>query len=398
MGNIQWVENQFKKSRSDIKELHTFSEKEMKKAMNFHSSVPHYKDTPLYSLTGLSEFLGVKEIYVKDESQRFGLNAFKGLGVSYAMASYFASVLSIDLSSTNFDMLTKQVKSLSTSTFATATDGNHGKGVAWAAGLFGQNANVYMPKDSSEARLEAIQNLGANACITNLNYDDTVQMVDSLAQDNNWVLIQDTAWEGYVTIPMFIMQGYLTIIGEILEQFKDESFKEITHVILQAGVGSFAGAMAAFIHNITSHSTPKIIIVEPSNAACLYQSAVHPTGAPQRVHGDLATIMAGLACGEPNPVGWEILKSVSDYFFYCDDSISAKGMRVLGNPIAQDPKIISGESGAVPLGLLYELMSDSESSELKTKLELDKSSKILVINTEGDTDPINYRKVVWDMQ
>lgn len=394
MRNIKWVDNQFKKLGSATQETQHFCEKEIKKAINLHSSIPEYKPTPLHSLSGLSDFLGVKGIYIKDESKRFGLNAFKGLGVSYAMASYFSRELSLDLNSTNFQMLVEHVKSSPKVTFATATDGNHGKGVAWAAGLFGQHAKVYMPKGSSLSRLNAVQQLGADACITDLNYDDTVQMVADLASDNNWDLIQDTAWEGYEMIPLYIMQGYTTIIAEIVEQLKDESLSEITHVFLQAGVGSFAASIAAAIYNVTAGSTPKIVIVEPSQADCLHQSALHPTGAPQRVYGDLFTMMAGLACGEPNPVGWKILKSISDYFFSCDDSISAEGMRVLGNPIGQDAKVISGESGAVPLGLLYELMSNNELEEVKNKLELDDSSNILVISTEGDTDPINYRKVV----
>lgn len=396
MEKIKWTDNQFKKLGFSTRETEHFSERELKKAINFHSSMPEYKPTPLHNLSELSNSLGVKGIYVKDESKRFGLNAFKGLGVSYAMASYFAKELALDLDSTNYDSLNEQVKSLPKSTFATATDGNHGKGVAWAASLFGQQAKVYMPKGSSQSRLKAIQNYGADACIMDLNYDDTVQTVANLAEINDWTLIQDTAWEGYEEIPLYIMQGYTTIVSEITTQLKGVSLNEITHVFLQAGVGSFAASIAAAIYNLTSGSSPKVVIVEPSKADCLYHSALHPTGTPQRVYGDLATMMAGLACGEPNPVGWEILKSISDYFFSCDDSISANGMRVLGNPICKDVKVISGESGSVPMGLVYELMSNDELDQVRYKLGLNDSSNILVINTEGDTDPINYRKVVWE--
>lgn len=187
------------------------------------------------------------------------------------------------------------------------------------------------------------------------------------------------------------MQGYTTIVAEIVEQL---SFREISHVFLQAGVGSFAGAIAAAISHSASDSAPKIIIVEPSEADCFYQSAQSTTGEAQRVYGNLSTMMAGLACGEPNPIGWEILKRTSDYFFSCDDSISAKGMRVLSSPVHHDVKIISGESGAVPLGLLHELMTIDQLNEIKYRLGLDDSSSILIINTEGDTDPVNYKTII----
>lgn len=398
LNNIQWVCNQFKKEELSIQETQHFSEKELKKAINFHSTMPGYQSTPLYSLLGLSDFLGVKKIYVKDESKRFGLNAFKGLGVSYAMASYFAGKLSLDLNSTRFHTLAEQVRSMPITTFATATDGNHGKGVAWAANLFGQQAKVYMPKGASQSRLQAIRKFGADAYITDQNYDDTVQMVANLATDHHWVLIQDTAWKSYEMIPRFIMQGYTTIISEISEQLEDPSLSEVTHVFLQAGVGSFAASMAAAIYNMTSPACPKIIVIEPNQADCLYRSALEPSGNPKRVYGDLSTMMAGLACGDPNPIAWDLLKGLTSYFFSCEDTISATGMRVLGNPIAQDPKIISGESGAVSIGLLYELMNSQGALEARKEIGLDRSSVVLVINTEGDTDPINYRDVVWGGQ
>lgn len=394
MNNIKSVDNQFKETAAVTQELLNFSKGEVKKAYNFHSSIPGYKSTPLHALSGLSDLLGVKGIYVKDESKRFGLNAFKGLGASYAMATYFAKKLSLDLDAMNFTQLLDHVQRLPKSTFATVTAGNHGRGVAWAAKLFGQESKVYLPKGSSTMRLHAIQELGADARITEMNYDDTVLHTASVAKENNWVLIQDTAWQGYEELPLAIMQGYTTIVAEVLAQLNNQSLRGISHVFLQAGVGSFAGAIAAAIYQATSGTAPKIIIVEPSEADCLYQSVQHSTGEPQRVYGNLSTMMAGLACGEPNPIGWEILKTIGDHFFSCDDSISARGMRVLSSPIHQDVKIISGESGAVPLGLLHELMTNDEFTGLKKDLGLDKSSNVLIINTEGDTDPINYKKII----
>jgi len=206
--------------------------------------------------------------------------------------------------------------------------------------------------------------------------------------------MQDTAWEDYETIPLFIMQGYTTIVSEMAETLKELSLNNITHIILQAGVGSFAASIAAAFYHLRPDTYPKLIVVEPENADCLYQSVLHTAGEPQRVHGDLATMMAGLACGEPNPIGWDILRSASDFFFSCTDTISANGMRLLANPTGGDEKIVSGESGAVPLGLLYELFSNEALHDIKEELELDDTSNILVINTEGDTDPDNYRRIV----
>ncbi|SHF25508.1 diaminopropionate ammonia-lyase [Seinonella peptonophila] len=390
---MKWTKNQFKTIQKPDAFQH-FKPGLVDHIHRFHKTIPEYSPTPLYQLKALSAKLGIGKIYVKDESKRFGLNAFKALGATYTIAKHFAKQLSIDLSSTNFLNLIERVKSLPTTTFATTTDGNHGKGVAWAASLFHQPARIFMPKGSASARLEAIRNLGAQAEMTDLNYDDTVKMVAKLAKENGWVLVQDTAWEGYEEIPIHIMQGYLTIIGEIKEQLSKESFNQISHVILQAGVGSFPAAIAAAIYQI-SNDPPSFIIVEPEQANCFYQSAFHSSGLPQRVYGNLTTMMAGLACGKPNPFAWAILKSTSDFFFSCADKVSEKGMRVLGNPLKEDPRIIAGESGAVPLGLLYELLSYNRWESIRSQLKLDLSSNILVINTEGDTDPVNYRNIVW---
>lgn len=394
--NIQWTENRFQNDKLQADLADHFSEIEIEKTMHFHSGVPQYEMTPLHHLSSLAEHVGVGSIYVKDESYRFGLNAFKGLGALYAMANYFADALSLDLYTIDFKTLIEKVKSLPPKMFATTTDGNHGKAVAWAAKVLGQKAKVFMPKGSSQARVEAIESFGAEVQVTGLNYDDTVQKVRELAVESDWILMQDTAWEGYETIPLHVMQGYLTIVGEIRKQLEWEKFKEITHVFLQAGVGSFTAAVAAGIYNLISENHPKIIVVEPENAACFYESALDPSGGPKQVYGDLATMMAGLSCGAPNPIAWDILKNISHSFLTLDDSLSARGMRVLGNPLLGDPRIVSGESGAaVSVGLIYELVQDENREDIREKLGLDENSNILVINTEGDTDPKNYRHIVW---
>lgn len=395
MPEIIGIKNQFKNT-TQAKELETFSKEKLMEVIHFHSSMSGYKKTPLQPLKNLSNYLGVDSIYVKDESQRFGLNAFKALGVSYAVADYFAKKLSLDLEETDFKTLLEKSKSLPPVTFATATDGNHGKGLAWAARLFEQSAKVYMPKGSSPQRLKAIQGFGAEAYETDMNYDDTVQMVADLAEKNGWVVIQDTAWKGYEEVPLAIMHGYTSMVSEITQQLGDTKLSDITHVFLQAGVGSFASSIAAAVHEITQEDTPIISIVEPRKADCLFQSTKEDSGESKRVYGDLDTMMAGLACGEPNPVAWNMLKTLVDYYYSCEDIISAKGMRVLGNPLGNDPKVIAGESGSVPLGFAYEILSKDEYSDVKKELCLDKNSKILVINTEGDTDFENYRRVVWE--
>ncbi|MCF8012052.1 MAG: diaminopropionate ammonia-lyase [Clostridiales bacterium] len=391
MTSIYWEMNKHKNSRVFYQSM--VNKEEMDKSLSFHKSVPGYTPSPLSSLNSLANYLNIQGILVKDESFRFNLNSFKALGSSYAAAILLARECRDELKS--FEVLKEKVKLLPLHTFATATDGNHGKGLAWASKIFGQKSVVYMPVGSSDSRLNAIRELGAEAYITEYNYDDTVRLVSDLSRKYGWTLVQDTAWENYTEIPTLIMQGYLTILAEIKEQLKEFQNKGITHVILQGGVGSFAGAIAGGLQCFAGTSL-KTIVVEPTKADCLYQSACSKDGLIRNASGDLSTMMAGLSCGEPNPVSWDILKDVVDCFVSCPDEVTARGMRVLGNPLGKDTRIISGESGAVPLGLLFELCTNNDLLQLKNSLELDSSSSVLVINTEGNTDPVNYRKVCWN--
>ncbi|UTR10076.1 diaminopropionate ammonia-lyase [Evansella sp. LMS18] len=365
---------------------------------NFHNSFPDYKVSPLHSLKALSVQFGVSNIWVKDESYRFGLNAFKMLGGSFAVGKYLSEKLNVDISELSFEKLkSKEVKEqLGEITFVTATDGNHGKGLAWAANQLGQKSVVYMPKGSSEIRLNNIRKEGADASITDLNYDDTVRLASRKAEENSWVLVQDTAWEGYEEIPTWIMQGYGTIMDEALEQLNEVGADKPTHVFLQAGVGSFAGSMLGYLAERFGNERPFTVIVEPSEAACHYKSMKAADGKPYAVTGDLNTIMAGLACGEPSTSSWEILKDYADAFVSCPDDVAARGMRILANPLGSDPRIISGESGAVGLGLVSLLAENPVLKAMKETLKLNQDSKVLVISTEGDTDPNHYRKIVWD--
>ncbi|MCB2362523.1 diaminopropionate ammonia-lyase [Clostridium estertheticum] len=371
--------------------------KEVKKVRSFHKSFLEYKVTPLHSLKELSKELGVSNIWVKDESYRFGLNAFKVLGGSYAVGKYLANKLNMDISELSFEKLrSKEIKEkLGDITFVTATDGNHGRGIAWAAKQLGQKSVVFMPKGSSEVRLNNIRKEGAEASITNLNYDDAVRLANKYADEHNGVMVQDSAWEGYTDIPTWIMQGYATLIDEAIEQIKEEG-DILTHVFLQAGVGSFAGSIQGYLAAEFGADRPITTIVEPNEAACIFNSIKEKDGKPHAVTGYMPTIMAGLACGEPNIVSFGILRDYADMYISCPDYVSARGMRMLGNPLKGDPKVISGESGAVCLGMVSLILGDDNLKEISEKLKLNKDSKILVISTEGDTDPISYKNIVWD--
>ena len=286
-----------------------FTVAEAEKAAAFHRTLLSYSPTPLVALKNLAGLLGVSDIYVKDESQRFGLNAFKALGGSYCIQRC---------------MEQKQQNC----TFVAATDGNHGRGVAWAAQRLRQKCVIYLPKGSSIERLSNIQKLGAKASITEWNYDDTVRYARRQAEENGWLLIQDTSWEGYEQIPTWIMQGYTTMGIEMIHQLP----KKPTHIFLQAGVGAMAGAMCGFFTDYYGEDVPKIIIVEADQADCIYRTALVDDGELHSVSGVLATMMAGLACGEPCGIGWQQIRSAARYYASVLDTIAAKGMRVLGNP------------------------------------------------------------------
>ncbi len=379
--------------------LDILTEEEVLKASKFHKSFPAYSVTPLHSLSSLSKEIGVKNIFVKDESYRFDLNAFKVLGGSYAMGRYIADLLGEDIANLPYNVLTsKEVKDkIGDVTFFTATDGNHGRGVAYAANKLNQKSVVYMPKGSSITRLNNIKAEGADASITELNYDDAVRLsYEDSKKVKNGIIIQDTAWEGYEDIPTWIMQGYGTMAFEALEQLKESGIKRPTHVFVQAGVGSLAGAVQGFFSSYFKENPPKVVVCEADLADCLYKSAVADDGDFRIVGGDMQTIMAGLACGEPNIIGFEILKNHTHTFASVPDHVAAKAMRIYAAPKKGDPQVVSGESGAVTLGVLYELMTNSDYADVRKSLELDENSEILLFSTEGDTDPVKYKEIVWD--
>ncbi|WP_066894496.1 diaminopropionate ammonia-lyase [Clostridium nigeriense] len=393
---IMWKENTMPKSEVSLDFL---SNEEINKVRNFHKSFPEYSVTPLVNLENLSKRIGVGGIYLKDESYRFGLNAFKVLGGSFAMAKYLAQRLDMDINDLPYEKLISDEirEKLGDITFVTATDGNHGRGVAWTANRLKQKSVVYMPKGSSLTRLENIRKEGADASITDMNYDDAVRLAAKYADEHNGVVVQDTAWEGYEEIPAWIMQGYGTMGLEALEQLRnDYKVNRPTHIFLQAGVGSLAGGIQGFFASVFGEDCPTTVVVEAQEAACYYESAIANDGKPRAVGGDMPTIMAGLACGEVNITGFEVLKNYSKVFVSAPNYVAANGMRVLGNPMTGDDKVISGESGAVTLGLVYELMTNPEYKDLKESIGLDENSRVLLFSTEGDTDPDKYREIVWE--
>lgn len=357
----------------------------------FHRSLPGYRPTPLVRLRHLAQYLGISDLWVKNEADRFDLKAFKVLGASYAIGKIMAREFNLNDRGFTFDQILSRTSNHQNRTFVTATDGNHGRAVAWTAGKLNCKAVVYMPEGSSKYRLEAIRDFGAEASIIKGNYDDAVRLAAQKALENAWHLVQDTSWTGYEEIPTFIMQGYFTLLIEASQQLERQW---PSHVFVQAGVGSLAASLLAFLCHLHDKTRPYFVVVEPTKAACLYESISIDDGNSHAAKGNLDTIMAGLACGEPSKKAWEILKENADAFIACSDDIAIKAMRLLGNPLEGDDRIISGESGAVTTGLVYELLSNPKFGVLAEQIGLKSDSKVLVISTEGDTDPEFYRNVL----
>ena len=368
-----------------------------RKVRRFHQTFKEYQPTPLTALPTLAAHLGLASFMVKDESHRFGLNAFKVLGGSYAMGCLLAHKLQRSIDDLSRDELCSPAlrKQMGDIVFTTTTDGNHGRGVAWTAQQLGQKAIVYMPKGSAQTRVDNILAHGAECTVTDLNYDDAVRMTWERAQQHGHIMVQDTAWDGYEDIPTWIMQGYMTLALEALEQIQAKGSALPTHVFLQAGVGSFAGAVLGFLAAALGKDAPTFVIVEPHKANCIYKSAVAGDGKPHNVTGDLDTLMAGLACGEANTISWPILRDYATAYVSCPDYMAANGMRILAAPLPGDAPVVSGESGAATTGLVHWLMTDPAASTQRDALKLNAQSRVLCVSTEGDTAPALYRSIVW---
>lgn len=383
-----------RKSGGDSSAYKNYGEESARISRAFHATFPMYAPTPLVSMPETAKTLGLGNIYIKDESRRFGLNAFKVLGGSFAIGCAMAERLGLGIEEMSYEKLVSPElrEKLGELTFVTATDGNHGRGVAWTASQLGMGSVVHMPKGTAAERLENIRALGSAADICDMNYDDCVRLARDEAEKNGWVLVQDTSWEGYEKIPALIMQGYCTMALEAYEQLPEKP----SHIFLQAGVGSMAGAVAGFFASVYGEERPVIAVVEPNKADCLFRTAGADDGKLRTVGGDMDTIMAGLACGEPCGLAWDVLKNCADHFISCPDYAAAKGMRILGNPAGGDERIVSGESGASAFGCVAAIMTEEALAPLREKLGLNEQSKVLFFSTEGATDRENYRAIVWD--
>lgn len=385
----------FSSEKKGVNDISFLDLEHAKKVREFHQSFPVYQPTPLVELNHLAQKLKIKNFFVKDESYRFGLNAFKVLGGSFAIGSYIAKRLGMDIADLPYNkMISPEIHNkLGDLTFVTATDGNHGRGVAWTANQLKQKSVVYMPKGSSLERLHNIQAENAEASITDMVYDDAVRLANSNAEKYGWVMVQDTSWEGYQDIPSWIIQGYGTMALEAYMQLP----KKPTHIFIQAGVGALAGAVTGFFSNVyQGKDKPIITIVEPNTADCIFRTAKAGDGKLHFAEGDMKTIMAGLACGEPCDVGWRVLESYADYALRCEDYVAAKGMRMLGAPLDGDTRVISGESGASASGAVFEILTNDNYADMRRMLQLDENSVVLCFSTEGATDVENYLATVWD--
>lgn len=358
-----------------------------------HQSLPVYSPTPLVTLPGLARKLGVGNILVKDESHRFGLKAFKALGSTYAIYRFVKEYLETNgraCPPADVFFRTPEIIIPGTFTLCTATDGNHGRGVAWVARLLKQRAVIYMPGNSSPSRIDNIKREGADVRVVNGDYDAAVDRCRQDAKKHGWQVISDTSWPGFEQIPRWIMAGYLTMYEEIRRQ--GEIAPDI--IFVQVGVGALAASAAWYYRRNYPPDTIKLVSVEPWQPACLLESIER--GEPVVSSGSHDSIMAGLNCATPSLVAWPVLKSHFDLFMSISDAYAREAMRVFCYPSGDDARVISGESGAAGLAALLGVLNDDDLTGVQDLLRLNSESNILVINTEGDTDPAGFARIVQD--
>lgn len=355
------------------------------------SSWPGYVRSPLVTLPGLASALGLAQLHYKDERGRFGLRSFKALGGAYAVSNVLrrkvaaAKGLALDslgsadlLSGAHDDLIRGE-------TVTCATDGNHGRSVAWGAQLFGCRCVIYVHETVSQGRRDAIAQYGAQVVEVKGNYDDAVRHAAQQAAANGWTVVSDTSYPGYRDIPSDVMHGYGVMAAEIGAQMAEPP----THVFVQAGVGALAAAICADFWIRWGERRPQFVVVEPLSADCVYRSL--EKGEQVAVQGSLETVMAGLACGEVSDLAWAILREGANSAIAVDDRYALAGMRLFANPLAGDTPIVSGETGASGLAAL---LAVRDHPALAATLKLDASSRVLLLGSEGDTDPAIYREVV----
>lgn len=348
----------------------------------------NHAETPLIALPGLAGNLGVGALHIKDEAHRFGLGSFKALGGAYAVIRLVLEEASARLGRPVEieELHVPDVASIARGmTFACATDGNHGRSVAQGAQLVGARSVIFVHAGVSAERVAAIARFGAEMVRVDGSYDDSVRTAAEVAGERGWTIVSDTSWPGYERIPGLVMQGYTALISEALRQLPAPP----THVFVQAGVGGIAAAVAGYLSLALGTARPVFTVVEPARAACLFETARagHPVAIP---HGE-PTVMAMLECCEPSPIAWRVLSRVADAFMTVEEEDAPAAMRRLAEPVAGDPALVAGESGCVGLSGLMRIMGDPES---RAALGIDAGSRILLVNTEGATDPGKYEEIV----
>ncbi len=349
---------------------------------------PGYAETRLVSLNKYAEKLGVKAIYYKDESTRFGLDSFKALGGAYAVCRLLLNKIkeATGAEATTKDLLAGTYKDIVKDiTVCSATDGNHGRSVAWGAQMFGAKCVIYIHAGVSEGRKTAIEKYGATVVRCQGNYDDSVHDCADDAAKNGWFVISDTSYPGYMDVPCDVMHGYTVMVDEALDQIPEHP----THAFVQGGVGGLAAAVATRICCRMHKDRPLFTTVEPKNADCLYASIKNDEYTV--IHGDLETIMAGLSCGEPSLLALDILKEYATGFMKIPDTMIPVMMRDLANKECADTAVVSGESGVSGLA---GLVTACENPEFRKALKLDENSVVILFSSEGATDPEMYKEIV----
>ena len=364
-----WKHSEFIENKNFLfdknKILDSLSKKDIDDAYSSISSWKGYSPTPLIELNKLSTELNLNKIFYKDESKRFDLKSFKALGGAYAVEK---------VSEGNKDIIV-----------ATATAGNHGRSVAWGAKRLGLKCKIFISEFVSDARGQAMSDLGADVIKVKGNYEKSLFECIKQSTINNWQIVQDVAWKNYMVVPKFTMAGYTVMMKEIVSQINQN---KISHIILQAGVGGMAAAMIAGIARYLEN-VPITIVVEPDSAACVLESI--KTGKIEKIDIKRESLMGGMSCGEVSLVPWEILKNSVKYCISLPDDDISKTMKLLGNASFSDEKIIAGENSAPGV---ISLITSCEDEKTREKLRLDKDSNILLIGCEGDTDQAMYQKLI----
>lgn len=367
-----------------------FQPQQIARAMDTITGWDGYAPTPLHSLPGLAGRVELRDIWYKDEAPRFGLGSFKALGGAYGVHRVVLGIVN--------KQSTKSYQSLAAApaeqtrdvarhlTVASATDGNHGRSVAWGARRVGCRCMVYIHAGVSKGREDALLEQHAEVVRVRGNYDESVRQCAKDAEEQGWVVVSDTSYGAYREIPMWVMEGYTVMATEIVEQLGDDI---PTHVFVQGGVGGMAASLCEVFHQRWRSERPRFVVVEPELAACLFASA--SAGEPTTVGVERETVMAGLSCGEVSMVAWEVLSAGADDFLTIPDSFVAPAMRLLADPFDSDPAIVAGESAVAGLAAVVALAGGSP---LSGALALDQSSRVLVIGTEGATDPAIYAQIV----